>query len=59
MLNDEENPELIQLMKKIAQGLDDIVQRYKTIAKKKGIRYEIAAKKKDAIEKQIAGETAS
>ena len=55
VLNDEYNPELKEIMLTVASDLTETVQRFKAIAKAKGIRYEIAANKKDAIEKQITG----
>lgn len=53
VLDDENNLELIDIMKKVGNDLLDTVNRFKAIAKAKGIRYEIAAAKKDAITKQI------
>jgi len=53
VLDDENNLELIDIMKKVGTDLVDTVNRFKAIAKAKGIRYEIAAAKKDAITKQI------
>lgn len=53
VLNDESNPDLIDLMTRIADDLKETVLKFKAIAKAKGIRYEIAAAKKDAIEKKI------
>ena len=55
VLNDEAHPELIDLMNKVANDLHETVQRFKALAKSKGIRYEVAARKKDAIEKKITG----
>ena len=49
VLNDELHPELIDLMKDIANDLQETVLRFKAIAKAKGIRYEVAAAKQDAI----------
>lgn len=40
-------------MTRIAEELKETVLKFKAIAKAKGIRYEIAAAKKDAIEKKI------
>ena len=53
LLNDEEHPELIDLMRSVANDLYDTVQRFKAIAKAKGVRYNVAAKMKDAIIKKI------
>ena len=50
LLDDETNPELIDLMRKVASDLMDLLHQFKAIAKAKGIRYNIAAAKKDAIE---------
>ena len=55
LLDDETNPELIDLMRKVASDLMDLLHQFKAIAKAKGIRYNIAAAKKDAIEAQIMG----
>jgi len=55
VLDDESHPELIDLMRKIGTDLTETVSKFKAIAKAKGIRYEIAAAKKDAIEKSILG----
>ena len=49
VLDDENNLELIDIMKKVGNDLVETVNRFKAIAKAKGIRYEIAAAKKDAI----------
>lgn len=59
VLDDESNPELMDLMRSVAKELTDTVQRFKAIARAKGIRYEIAAAKKDAIEKKIGIDTTS
>lgn len=40
-------------MLKVAEDLSETVLKFKAVAKAKGIRYEIAAAKKDAIEKKI------
>ena len=53
VLDDEESPELKDIMKRVATDLDETVARFKAIAKAKGVRYEVAAAKKDAIEKKI------
>ena len=53
LLNDEEHPELIDLMKAVANDLTETTQRFKAIAKAKGQRYNIATKMKDAIVKKI------
>ena len=53
VLNDELHPELIDLMRDIANDLQETVLRFKAIAKAKGIRYEVAAAKQDAIQKKI------
>ena len=42
VLDDETHPELIDLMHYIAKDLGEIMQKFKMIAKAKGIRYEIA-----------------
>jgi len=59
VLDDESNPELIDLMRTIGKELQDTVLRFKAIAKAKGIRYEIAAAKKEAVEKKIGIESSS
>ena len=50
VLNDEHDPELKEQMVKIGHELDETINRFKAIAKAKGMRYEAAAKKKDAME---------
>ena len=55
VLEDEGHPELHDIMTKVAEELTETVQKFKAVAKAKGIRYEIAAAKKDAIEKKILG----
>ena len=57
VLNDEKHPELIDLMNSVANDLNETVKRFKAIAKQKGIRYVIAANKKEANEKKIQGES--
>ena len=52
---DETSPELIDLMKNVAKDLIEMLQKFKAIAKAKGIRFNIAAQKKDAIEAKIMG----
>ena len=59
VLDDESNPELLDLMRTIGKDLMDTVMRFKAIAKAKGIRYEIAAAKKSSVEKKIGIETTS
>lgn len=55
VLDDESNPELIDLMRKVGSDLNETVNKFKALAKAKGIRYEVAVAKKDAIEKSIMG----
>ena len=49
VLDDETHPELIDLMRKLAADLQDIMNKFRMIAKAKGIRYEIAGAKSDEI----------
>ena len=51
--SDGTNLDMITLMESIGKQLEETVNKFKQIAKAKGIRYEIAAAKKDAIEKRI------
>jgi len=44
VLDDESHPELIDLMQSVANDLDETVQRFKAIAKSKGIRYNVKTK---------------
>ena len=53
LLNDEQHPELLDLMRSVANDLDDTIQRFKAIAKAKGVRYNVATKMKEAILKKI------
>ena len=53
LLVDETSQELIDLMKNVAKDLIEMLQKFKAIAKAKGIRFNLAAQKKDAIEAKI------
>ena len=53
LLRDEEHPELIDLMRSVANELYETVQSFKAIAKAKGVRYNIASKMKDVILNKI------
>ena len=53
LLNDEQHPELIDLMRALANDLDETIQKFKAIAKAKGVRYKVATKMKDAILNKI------
>ena len=44
LLDDEDHPELIDLCNKILKQLDETTERYKKIAKKKGMKYDIQRK---------------
>ena len=44
-------------MNSVANDLNETVKRFKAIAKQKGIRYVIAASKKDSAEKKIQGDS--
>jgi len=55
VLDDETHPELIDLMHRIAADLKDIMNKFKAVAKAKGIRYEVAGAKKDAMDAKIMG----
>ena len=48
LISDETNPDLLELMKRITEDLNDTLQKFKAIAKAKGIRYNITAKKEPA-----------
>lgn len=45
LIADESNPDLLELMKKITEDLNETLQKFKAIAKAKGIRYNIMVKK--------------
>lgn len=47
VLDDENNPELKQIMVHIAEQLNDTIKRFKQIAKQKGIRYKVSIRKED------------
>ena len=47
VLDDENNPELKQIMVHIAEQLNDTIKRFKHIAKQKGIQYKVAIKNAD------------
>ena len=53
LLNDEQHPELIDLMRTVGEELDDTIQKFKAIAKAKGVRYKVATRMKDAILSKI------
>ena len=57
LLVDEDKKELVDLMRNIANDLNATIKKFKEIAKAKGIRYKIAASKKDAIESSITGKS--
>ena len=59
VLDDESHPELIDLMRDIASDLKDIMNKFRMIAKAKGIRYEIAGAKNDEIQSKIALSTSN
>ena len=59
LLDDETNPELLDIMRRVATDLQELLLQFKAIAKAKGIRYNIAAAKKDAIEAHIRQHTSN
>ena len=60
LINDETNPELLDQMRAIAADLQETLMQYAAIAKAKGIRYNVALAKKDAIDaKMLSNNTKS
>ena len=43
VLNDEENREMVDLMRNIGHELEETIYKFKAIAKAKGMRYQVAA----------------
>ena len=60
LIDDETNPELLDQMRAIAADLQETLMQYAAIAKAKGIRYNVALAKKDAIDaKMLSNNTKS
>lgn len=55
VLDDEKHPELLDRAKKLQDELMDLLQKFKRLAKSKGLRYDITGKKKSGSEERLEG----